>query len=230
MANAVTLADLRARALDYADMTGSSFPVVDRVRDYINAGLADVYDLLVNSYEDYFRESTEITMVANQEAYNLPSNFYKLLECYYLSGSGTGARRYAMQRYERKEIDGYHKGPMSGGTMELEFIPSMPKLVDEDDELSWDLPVMWEDYVALHAAVRLLIREESDPSALMAERDAIKTKIVDLAEPRDMNQGHVQDMYNRWNRTASLFREQRYLRYRLAGKQILLQEFENLGA
>lgn len=227
MANLVTLAELRDRALDYADMAGTGFPDLDRVTDYINAGLSDLHDILVNSYEDYFRSATNLALVSGTETYALPTDFYKVLEVFYLSQN----RRYAIEKYERKEIDGFQTGPLRSATVELVYVPQLTKLAADTDQVSIAVPVGWEDYVALHAGARLLMREESDPAPLLLERDRLAAKFVDLADPRDVaNQGATEDVYGRWNKAGAYFREERYLRYRIMGNNIHFIEFEHLGA
>ena len=48
-------------------------------------------------------------------------------------------------------------------------------------------------------AVRLLMREESDASQWVQERDRIQARIIAMAEPRDMGQEDVvEDYSNRW--------------------------------
>ena len=68
----VTLEDLKTRALDYADMTGTTFPVTARLEEYVNDALSEVYDMLVSAYADYFHKSTTVTLVAGTEGYDLP--------------------------------------------------------------------------------------------------------------------------------------------------------------
>jgi hypothetical protein len=222
-----TLAELKARALDYADMTGSGFPDSNRLVDYINAGLSELHDILVNSYEDYFRKSLTFAIVNNQEEYDLPDDFYKVLKVYYKSSD----RRFKMERFQLDEIDGYRTSALSGGDVEFWYIPHYHKLSTDNESVNVAVPVGWEDFVALHAAIRLLAREESDPAPLMAERERQRQRIVESAEPRDAGTANtVGDFHGRWNNAQHIFRfEERYLRYRVLGQKIHLLEFEYLG-
>lgn len=227
MANTATLQELKNRALDYADMTASDFPDEARLTDYVNSGLSTLHDVLVNTYDDYFRKTTNITLVNGQEEYDLPSDFYKVLQPYFISSD----RRFKIERFNLHELDGFRQSPLGVGTVEFWYVPTYKKLEQPQETVDTVLAPGWEDYVALHAAIRLLTREESDPSALMAERDATLRRIVDMAEPRDIGTPlTIGDYYGRWNNAQHIFRfEERYIRYRVMGNKIHFIEFEYLG-
>lgn len=226
MTQPTTLENLRARALDYADMTGSDFPDAARLDNYINVGLGQLHDLLINSYQDYYRKTQTLTLVPGTEEYDLPDDFLKSLEVFY----EVSDRRYSIPRFSRGEIDGYRKGALTGGTVTHWYAPQVARLSEPLDKVDLTVPFSWEDYVALAAAVRLLVREESDPSLLVTLLAAERQRIIDMAEPRDEgSQGAVEDVYGRFNRAADHFREWRYLRYRIMGSKIHFFEFEYLG-
>lgn len=46
----------------------------------------------------------------------------------------------------------------------------------------------WEEYVVVDAAIKCLIKEESDISALMAQKMALKTRIEQMADDRDVGE------------------------------------------
>lgn len=224
MGNETTLADLRARGLDYADMTGSSFPVTDRVTDYANDGLSKLHNLLVS--QEYFREVESYTLVAGTESYVLPSSFYKAQRVWRVSSG----RRYMVDRFNLSQIDGYKTtGPASGDSVELWYAPQLRRLTEETDKVSVALPNGWEDYVALHIAVRLLLREESDAKPLASERQMALQDVLAHCEPRDEGmQDEIEDVYGRWNR--GVWDDQgRTLRYRVMGNKIHFVEFDYLG-
>lgn len=79
---AVTLTQLRAKARERADMTGSLFitDTADSLDSWINEGAQKLHDLYVQAYgEDYVEKSAVLTTVATQSDYALPADFYKLL-------------------------------------------------------------------------------------------------------------------------------------------------------
>ena len=185
MANQVTLATLKARALDCADMTNSGFPVADRLVDYINSSASGIWDILVDSYEDYFLSQHNISLTPAAEGYALPDDFYKCLKVFYQAASN---RRFQIKKFSLNEINAALIRPFSSGTVELWYVPQMDLLVHDADTIGSKIPPMvrgWEDAIALDAAIKLLIREESDPSALMREKDILLGRIVEMADPRD---------------------------------------------
>lgn len=227
MANPATLRSLKDRALDYADMTGSGFPDESRLADYINSGLSELYDMLINAYEDYARKKTTIALTAGTEDYDLPSDFLKSRKLYYLSNG----RRFNLRQYHLGEVSGYRTSPIFGGSVELWYIPQYAPLLSDEETISNVFPVGWEDFAALNAAVRLSIREESDPSALIQEREIQRQRIIESAEPRDVGEsGAVADYYGRYNSAYQYFGfEERYFKYHILGQKISFIEFEYLG-
>lgn len=229
MASDVTLTDLTARTLDYADMTGSTFPVSARVTDYINDGLTHLHDILVNSGGEYFLTTTNINVLAGTETYSLPADFYKARKVFYTSSN----RRYKVEKFNLDEIDGYKTSPIASGTVELWYIPEITRLAAGGDKVSASMPLPdgWEDFIALHAAIRLLVREETDTSLLNAERQKCEARIIQMASPRDLGQEEViGDYYERWSYARQLLTsDERHYKYRIHGEKIHFIELELLG-
>ena len=185
MASQTTLAELRARALDYADMTDSDFPVVARLDDYLNSAAADLYDVLVNSMEDYFLELHTFNIQAGTDAYALPDDFYKSRKIFYLADN---TRRFRVRKFNLDDVNAALIQPFSGGAIEMWYIPEMPLMVAVGDTVAKAIPPIvhgWDDAIALGGAIKLLAREESDTSVLAAQQGRIMQRIMDMAEPRD---------------------------------------------
>lgn len=232
MQSQVTLKELKARALDYADMTGSDYPEQDRLTDYINSGLSELHDMLASdSIGDYFRSEQTITLVSGTEAYALPADFYKAIGVYYVS---TG-RRFNIERWNPMDIDGYRTSPISGGTVHLWYVPQLQKFHYDSDEgavIGIPIPVGWEDFVALHAASRLLLKADLDPTGLQRERELQRRRITDAISPRDQFiPDAIGDWSDRWQDTRHLLRfDNRQFKYRIQGKNIYFIEVEWVGA
>lgn len=235
MANSVTLAQLRARALDYADMTGSAFPIQARVTDYVNAALSEIHYAMCNADADYDFATSSITLVAGTESYSLPSAFYKALKVYWVDGSGGTRRLYRIPQYDRNEGEGWRRSPIAAGTVELHYFPLYSPLVDTtDDAVAIDtkipaLPPGWEDYVALSAAIRLRAREQDMAQELRVERDRIMQQIQLYMAPRDSGEAeHISDVYCRWDTLSGgpYNTDLRALRYRIQKSSIYFIEVE----
>ena len=74
-------------------MTGSDFPVTSRLNDYINTGLSELQDTLIDSgYGDYLLSEVNVSLVSGTEKYELPRNFGRMLHVFFLSAGDQ--RRY----------------------------------------------------------------------------------------------------------------------------------------
>lgn len=70
----MTLAQVRLAAQQRADRVNSQFVTLPEWNSYINQALAELYDLLVTSYEDYFLAPYAVfSIVGNQQFYDLPN-------------------------------------------------------------------------------------------------------------------------------------------------------------
>jgi len=73
--------------------------------------------------------------------------------------------------------------PSQGQTMQILYIPQMTQLSASGDQI-FD-PAGWGEYIVNDAAIKCLIKEESDVSVLMARKQALITRIEAAAENRD---------------------------------------------
>lgn len=198
-----TLTQLRTRAKRLADMEGSSFVADAEWLDLINEGLAELHDIFVTKYEDYFLTSQAITLVAGTHSYALPSGYYKTRGVDLVSGG----QSYTLRPFEFRErnraqgqmvVDGadyqyqivglnmrFVPTPQAAGTVTHWYVPSVTQLASASDEISAAYPTGSERYVVTYAAAKALIKEQSDPSALMADLVALKAKIEGAAGNRD---------------------------------------------
>jgi hypothetical protein len=174
----------------------------------IQCSIQDFYDLLVDAWgNDYFFEEYSFATVANQKDYALPSNFYKFVGIDYVD---TGGRIYPLKKFlfrEREKYTNYSSAnnqgynlryrllgnnirfmptPTSVFNIKLYFIPN--PIVPEDDVDTYDFIQGWEDYVIWDVVTKCLMKEESDPSAAMAERKNAQDKIDKMKENRDANE------------------------------------------
>ena len=219
MAQTTTLAQLKVRALEQADLTNSLFVASARLTEWINDALGELHDIIVTSYEDYIRSTATITLVSGTQSYDLPADLYKLLKVWMLSGND----RYIMRRaniedfevkYERRMMPSVlgpqllyaimgtkfllDRAPSSSGSVELWYVPQFVPITDEAGVIHASIQPGWEAFVIYDVAARCLVKEESDPAAVLALRDAVRKRIVDSAPSRDAGEPrHVTDVYSR---------------------------------
>jgi hypothetical protein len=208
MANDITLGEIKALALDQADMTGSDFIDDARLTYWVNSALSELHDLLVDAYEDFHVATYEIALTAGTSTYALPTDFYKLLKLFHLeSGSGTRTRlrRFNLDEYGALGDPFVHPAsvdsgmlyrilgtnielvpdPTGNGTLELWYAPAFTKLRNDSDLIHLTVPVMWEDFVVCDVAARCLEKEESDSRPMLLRKAEAKQRIIASSQNRD---------------------------------------------
>lgn len=203
MARTVTLSELRTQARQRADMVGSNFVSDSELNGYINASIAELYDLLVLNYgEEYFTSPTAHTFSTSSgtDMYDLPATFYKLSGIDVLVGS----RWVPIKKYQFKERNRGQDGsrvrdaryrlhgskvrftpePTGTHSVRMWYIPAPTKLSLDAD--TFDGISGWEEYVVVDAAMKMLSKEESDVSVLSKEKDRLTVRIQMASANRDV--------------------------------------------
>jgi hypothetical protein len=84
--------------------------------------------------------------------------------------------------------------PTQAGPMRFWYIPAAKVLTADAD--SFDDINQWSEYVIVDAAIKMLQKEESDVSVLMAEKTALKRRIEEAGNNRDVGKSEaVGDIY-----------------------------------
>ena len=232
MANQTTLELIVVLALERADKlaadptSGDPVPTADVVSNaltyYINAELAVLWDVLVNTYEDYCIRHKAIVVVPDIQEYSMPSDFYKFRKVFPIQNG----KRYAPLRkfdlrelgeadtfaailarpveYARYRLSGnrllLHPMPSNAGELELWYVPQFDPILNLNDRVDFRFPAGWEQYAIEGVAARLLEKEESDASAQRARQKEILQRILIMAEDRDVGEPHsMQDTENYLN-------------------------------
>ena len=80
MSKLVSLNELRDQVRFRADMVNSQFITDAELETYINASCAELYDVLIQKFgNDYYLSSSSVSVLSGTSAYDLPSDFYKLV-------------------------------------------------------------------------------------------------------------------------------------------------------
>jgi len=215
MARPVTLSQLRLRARQQADMEFSKLSDDPEVDQYINDSAAEYYDLVVAQDPDYFLNPTPfaISLVAGTDTYGLPADFYKLRGVD-TQLSATANQWVTLEPFNWKQRNLYNWAPVNwnilgvanvkyhligetNGVDQIKFIPpsltsqsvrvwyvpACPTLVAETDSINGVNG--WDEYIVVDAAIKLLQKEESDTSVLMARKAALLERINAMASGRD---------------------------------------------
>lgn len=205
MAN-VTLATLKTRCRDRADMTGSDFIEDDELLEYINSSYTELYDILVSKFEDYYTPAPTAFTIASGNTYTLPSDFYKLRGVDYLiSGSDyVPLRRFNFnERNANTRIHNLRNAPIikyrvtgnklyiepadnAVGSYQLWYIPLFTPLSSDSDTI--DGVNGWEEYIVVDVAIKMLEKEESDTTSLERAKERLLQRIEVMAQNRDIDQ------------------------------------------
>ncbi len=213
----VTLLQLRTRARQRADMENSNFIEDSELNSYVNASLAELYDLLVSAYgEDYFiADPLNFSTVSGTAEYALPADFYKLrgLDCNINGNDWFSIRAFNFNERNRNQDttwgliggpniryrimgENLKITPMPNGVYNLRmwYIPLAPTLAADSDSFN-DIN-NFSEYVVVDAAIKMLQKEESDVSILMNQKMALKRRLEEMAANRDAGQPmSVSDIY-----------------------------------
>ena len=227
MARTRTRLELRTDARQLADQVDTNF-VTDAVANYwINQSVAELWDLLVSTDIDRYVKEATISTTEGTKSYSLPSDFYKPREVEKLVNS----ERITIEQFQFAEKNRYRDTPYFGlpyedflpryrimqqgidgsdaliffepdpgtGTYYLWYVQAPQQLSDDAD--TFDGVAGWEDHIVYNVAIKMLIREESDPTPLVFERDRIERRIKTMSSGRSSGRPpRVQDTRRRYYR------------------------------
>ncbi len=216
MARTFTLAQLRTRVRERADMENSEFCSDAEINRYISASHAELYDILVNADpERYMREQT-ITGDGSTKDFAVASDYYGTIGVDYLIDTG---QHVELRRAFGREINRFHHTVSSQGlvwhpiyntttptTPMLRILPPPEsgtyrhRYTVSPSDLTTDADIVdgvsgWEEYIVLDAAMKCLEKEESPTGALERKKLALVQRIEIMAESRNLAEaGHVIDV------------------------------------
>ena len=219
-ANTITCGDLMTAVRRRADMEGSTFVTDAEVRSYINVAMAELHDILVQKYEDYYVDSsTTYTLpIANNKG-TLPNAFYKMLGVDFTVGGST--YRVRPYKFEERNMYGnvatvagiannltYHvqgneihfrpADALPSGTITIHYVPQADQFAtgggDDSDALSVNNRAVapgYEEYIVIDAAIKCLLKEEADVTVHLVQRESARRRIEEAAGKRDAGESYA---------------------------------------
>jgi hypothetical protein len=209
MAKTVTLSSLRTQIRQRCDMENSSFVSDSELNSYINASYAELYDLLVSRFEDYFTTTTTATVTAGNSSFAVPSDFYKLRGVDRQIGSSDNY--YALLKFNFSERNWRNRRlnralfgqsninyrligdtvellpeDHAAGTYRLWYVPAFTTLSSDSDTL--DGVNGWEEYIVVDACIKCLEKEESSTTSFERQKQKLEMRIEEMASNRDFDQ------------------------------------------
>jgi hypothetical protein len=204
----MTLLQLRTAVRQRADQVNSTFIADAELTSFINQSAYELYDVLVQKYGDgYYAKSATFTTDGVSETTALAADFYKLLGVDLQTTSTPSGwltlRPFTMAERNRNwrpnvgpvlgftairyRLHGDNLWltplPVAGQTVRYWYVPRMTELTIDASTLEGISG--WTEYVIVDAAIKCLVKEESDPSALMAAKAGLLKRIEEAAGNRD---------------------------------------------
>lgn len=220
-----SLLTLRTRARQRTNMENNTGFVTDaELTDMLNCSLGDLDDTLVSTYEDYKLTDylTSIsTPVEGQNYFALPSDF---LKCRGVDRQFNGTYM-TMDNYNFTKRNQYSFPVMNfvygyldvyyriqdgycfvipwqncAANYRLWYIPKFLTLVNDGDVLPAYMDTQaWSEYAVVDTCIKILAKQDLDPTTFMAQKAALQARIINAAKPRDA--GPVKRVQNtRYNR------------------------------
>lgn len=218
MANTVTLAYLKEQARELADQESSSgqapFVSDTTLVRWINEAYSELYDALVKANQNYYTAPPTTITVSSGNIIPYPADYYKLIGLDKMDGNGQFNRIDQFVMIERNKYQnlllnnsflvkyqqlkaGLYLLPEQNaiGTYKLWYVPTFTRLSADGDLV--DGINGWEEFIIVTAAMKMMLKEESDISGLIAIRNNILTRIADMSQNRDQGQQQMfGDVYN----------------------------------
>lgn len=202
----VSLATLRTRSRQRADMENSRFISESELTTYINASYFELYDLLVATYEDYYTIPYAFTVASDSAP--LPTDFYKLRGVDKQIDDNDTWQTITKFNFQQRNINDQLVRKLfpqpvvqyritgntlyfiplqnAAGPYRLWYIPMATPMVADSDVIQGVNG--WEEYVVIDAAIKMLGKEESSTTDLVREKNAMRKRIQDMAPDRDTGQ------------------------------------------
>lgn len=211
----MTLGQARLLSQQMADRVNSQFVTMPEWNTYINQSYFELYDLLVQTYGDEYYVAEPYTFSTDGTSFfDLPTDFYKLMGvdlglngAEVPNGGWISLKRFnfiARNRYVYPQTpSGYYAvnnpqyriigneiefipPPSSGQVIRLWYVPRMTQLLQDIDMI--DGVSGWSEYICVDAAIKALMKEESDTTMLMARKQGLLQRIEAAAQNRDIGE------------------------------------------
>jgi hypothetical protein len=203
----ITLVQLRERSRQRADLQNNDFIEDTELNAYINSSNAELHELLVGAYgTDYKLESHTFTSTVGEDEYDLPADFFELRGIdMYVGGEWHNVHRFNFNERNRSDVAEikyrlhgdkikFSPIPDTGTQFRLWYTPTATPLTNDSDTL--DDVNNWGEYIIIDAAIKMRIKEESDISALVMQKQSITARIQNIAANRDAAEPEtIEDVY-----------------------------------
>jgi len=208
-------------------MKASNFITQTDWLDFFNEAWTELYDILIESSDNYFVAETYITLLPSGGTdYDLPTDFYKLynadLEINAASNTFCTIRRFT--EAERNNTIG-NVSSLPNGRVRLRYYPQPTRYTSADLTTDIESYANWEKMVIARMAIMALDAEESNSDRLSRQFAEYKRNITEASQERDYHlPGRISDIHSVQN---SIYYPT--IRYNLYGNQIRFLSTVQMG-
>lgn len=210
---AKTLAELKLAARRRANFENTTFVKEDELRDFVNGSYAELYDLLVSRFEDYYMTKTSVTVASPAVSFPLPTDCYKVRGVDFKNSASdfVTVRQWSFE--DRNKLSKAFSRQLYGvndrnfrvmgqtvyilpddkaaGDYQVWYVPRFVPLDSDSDELSDVLD--FDEYIILDVCIKLCLKEETDPQPFMILKEAMKQRVLAMASNRSTEPERIQD-------------------------------------
>jgi hypothetical protein len=219
-----TVGAIKTRARQRTDRVGSDFFTESELTSEVAASYKELYDLIIQKFGDdyFFADPYEFTTDGTNETYDLPEDFYKLfgVDLSLTSGNPDGwirlkqftkaeRARYAVPNFQsfygitnlryrlRGDTIWFTPRPMAGQKIRLLYAPRPADITADADVV--DGVSGWEEYIVTDLCIKMLAKEESDPTVFVMQKQALLKRIEEAAENRNVGEAQTaSDTQSNW--------------------------------
>lgn len=205
-----TLGSIKEQARQRCDRVNSTFFTEPELNYYATQSYKELYDILVQKFDgQYFVDSPyEITADGTNELYALPADFYKAVGVdialnvndttswftlkpfmmsernrYVLKNVPNQLGRVSIRYKFQKNNIWFTPLPTAGQKFRIFYAPRPVELTDDADII--DGISGWEEYIITDLCIKMMTKEESDPTVFIGQKQALLARIESAAENRD---------------------------------------------
>jgi hypothetical protein len=218
-------------------MENNQFVTDVELTSYINNSLSELDDLLISRYEDYKLSTASGVITIAQDGYNkfaLPADFLKLRGCD-RQVDGDAHHFMTMQRFGLQErnknaypvlraaygsysllyrVEGRNivvvPADNSAATYRVWYVPQYILLVAPSDTLQPYMDTQaWCEYAIVDVSIKVLAKQNLDPSIFMAQKDALIKRVEAMAANLDAGSA-AKTVDTRHNNLNAYYNQGRY--------------------
>lgn len=184
MARTFTIGQIIDRARARADMRHTTFISAAEALEMVNEAYTELYDLLVQTFSNYYVTTGNLTLVPGTVSYALPADFYKMIVVERDNADGTFTTIFPFNELEKNSTIFTDTNSIPNATVRLRYVPAPTIFTTTSQTI--DGVSGWESLLVYDVAIMMLTAEESDTSALERRRAQIYQRIVGIAQNRDL--------------------------------------------